>query len=349
MPRPSCVCANAGTVRLNFVRNDVFSFTSDNTDNTDIYHSLRALILMPFTVRATEADLVVLGIGQHFPLMAAALLARASPMPLAALDAATLEISHAFVNHSLASLTRARASIGKPAGSVVLVGSSVAVPNCSLHDVPADGEDAGAVGYAADPQEDAGRYRYLHSWRLNAQLNSISAHVASELGMPYLSLSRPSLQRADAAHGNETEGIEDCVHYCTPGPVDAWATLLYNLLQWREPVWQRRAAAGAQVFGKIDARSWVANKSVAARLELPCRPGGSLAGSDLRCGQALHDLDWWPYACGRPQGGSKAAVNSCVDAMLPRFAASARSAMATTMDAVLRTAVTHDPGCIKRE
>ena len=89
MPRPSCVCANAGTVRLNFVRNDVFSFTSDNTDNDDIYHSLRAIILMPFTVRATEADLVVLGIGQHFPLMAAALLARASPMPLAALDAAT--------------------------------------------------------------------------------------------------------------------------------------------------------------------------------------------------------------------------------------------------------------------
>ena len=109
---------------------------------------------------------------------------------------------------------------------------------------------------------------------------------------------------------------------------------------------RKRSSVGTSSSGSEHWHPAVRAQVAGARLELPCRPGGSLAGSDLRCGQALHDLDWWPYACGRPQGGGKAAVNSCVDAMLPRFAASARSAIPTTIDAVLRTAVTHDPGCI---
>ena len=166
--RRSFICTNAGAVRLNYVRNDLLAFTSSATDLRDIYRSLRVLILSTFSIRATAADLVVLGIGQHFPPMVETLLAHASPRPQAARDAATLALSHIFLNESLTSLARARAASGKQSGSVVLVGSNVAVPNCSLYEVPADHEAAGAADYAAGPQEDK-RYRYMHSCRSTAE------------------------------------------------------------------------------------------------------------------------------------------------------------------------------------
>ncbi|CAN0531880.1 unnamed protein product, partial [Laminaria digitata] len=35
----------------------------------------------------------------------------------------------------------------------------------------------------------------------------------------------PTLLRPDLHHGDG-----DCLHYCVPGPVDHWVTLLYNIL-----------------------------------------------------------------------------------------------------------------------
>jgi len=131
----------------------------------------------------------------------------------------------------------------------------------------------------------------------------------------------------------------------TPGPLDAWATLLYNLLQRREPVWQRRAdegGGGAQIFHQIDNRSWANLEKVASQLERPCERAA--AGSDPRCGQVLSDLGWWPFSCGLTRGPTKAATISCVDEVVSRLEGLARSAL-PAIDAAQRAPVTHDPGC----
>lgn len=59
-------------------------------------------------------------------------------------------------------------------------------------------------------------------------------YVARGAGIHYLDIAAPSAMRPDAAMarfwGDAGKVKEDCLHYCMPGPVDTWSTLIYNWL-----------------------------------------------------------------------------------------------------------------------
>lgn len=48
---------------------------------------------------------------------------------------------------------------------------------------------------------------------------------SAELGWNFIDVYTPTLSRMDSHVGGK-----DCLHYCSPGPVDHWAILLYNIL-----------------------------------------------------------------------------------------------------------------------
>lgn len=54
---------------------------------------------------------------------------------------------------------------------------------------------------------------------------------SAEDGWRLLDAYTPTVLRADGHHGVG----EDCLHYCVPGPVDHWVTLLYNILLSEAP------------------------------------------------------------------------------------------------------------------
>ena len=59
-------------------------------------------------------------------------------------------------------------------------------------------------------------------------------YVARGAGIHYLDIAAPSAMRPDAAMASFWADAgkvkEDCLHYCMPGPVDTWSTLIYNWL-----------------------------------------------------------------------------------------------------------------------
>ena len=148
---------------------------------------------------------------------------------------------------------------------------------------------------------------------------------------------RPAARGQRSTHS--TNAIEDCVHYCSPGPIDTWSTLLHNLLSSREPVWMPRPERLPRIYDAIDNQSWISTENVAHRLESFC---AQLAvAEDPRCGQALHSLAWWPYPC-TVDPKHRSMVTGCVDHLLPRLAALAST---LRLDDTLDAAVTTEPGC----
>jgi len=65
-------------------------------------------------------------------------------------------------------------------------------------------------------------------------MTSLIRYVARGAGIHYLDIAAPSAMRPDAAMarfwGDAGKVKEDCLHYCMPGPVDTWSTLIYNWL-----------------------------------------------------------------------------------------------------------------------
>lgn len=49
-------------------------------------------------------------------------------------------------------------------------------------------------------------------------------------GWKLLDAYTPTVLRADSHRGATSKRWQDCLHYCNPGPVDHWVTLLYNIL-----------------------------------------------------------------------------------------------------------------------
>ena len=71
-------------------------------------------------------------------------------------------------------------------------------------------------------------------WDLHKQFDKIAYSYANKTGMPVIDMS-PLDKRPDAHPANATlllhKAVDhDCLHYCTPGPVDVFSTLLLNML-----------------------------------------------------------------------------------------------------------------------
>ena len=103
------------------------------------------------------------------------------------------------------------------------------------------------------------------------------------------------------------------MHYCLPGVVDTWSTLLYNLLTSQrlrkalEPVEVATRLGGGRASPKSNARGsrffstnsseWLLMKGYAERFE-KCTVGGHGGG---RCEMRMQQQPWWAFHCIEPR------------------------------------------------
>lgn len=130
--------------RLIFVRNDLLLLTSSSADFNSAKRCDGYLTINSFVARATrDADVVVLGVGHHFPGSLDMALARfGKDTHFNNLPREVRMRYHAFfsanLNHTLSYLLKARAAWGHAAAaaSVLLVGTTTPVAGCSRFNRP---------------------------------------------------------------------------------------------------------------------------------------------------------------------------------------------------------------------
>ena len=70
-----------------------------------------------------------------------------------------------------------------------------------------------------------------HDWGWFPHQNAIARPQVEKVGGIFMDVDVMSLPRADGHLGYSWEKHKvDCLHYCTPGPMDTWVQLLYNIL-----------------------------------------------------------------------------------------------------------------------
>jgi hypothetical protein len=118
------------------------------------------------------------------------------------------------------------------ASSILVVGTTTPVAGCSRFAAPITPYEYSTASYAQRRTVDS------PMWLSYARTNQLGAFVARGLGVRFLDVAEASAMRPDGAMARfwrenwaRTGKIkEDCVHYCLPGPVDAWSTLVYDWL-----------------------------------------------------------------------------------------------------------------------
>jgi uncharacterized membrane protein YgcG len=231
--------ACADTTRLVYVRSDLLLWTHSVSD----YHAVQRCdgftILHPFVQRASrDADIVLLGVGHHFPrsLMLAEKWSYMGGEEAA--RRARIGFFSRNLNHTLSSLLWRRAAWGrKDPASVVLMGASTPVRGCERFHAPLAASDAISVaagGQSANGEAQSNVTANELRWTQYARYNEIARSLAATYDASFIDVAAPSALRADGAMGGYWPAGDarqrDCVHYCLPGVVDMWPTLLYNLL-----------------------------------------------------------------------------------------------------------------------
>ncbi|EOD08791.1 hypothetical protein EMIHUDRAFT_241085 [Emiliania huxleyi CCMP1516] len=277
------------TVRISFVRRDLLLFAMHQHEIGQVrrcnprFRELIGTSLYPR--RASIADAVVLSTGHHHPAVQEQLGRSADAFFTRSL------------NHTLQSIARLRAARGKPPASLVVLGATLPVPHCTRYSQPIDL----AEYLAADAGER--RVRYGNSWRRITRLNWVASTLARAAGASYLAVDELSARRPDAAMAQAAAAAEptseaakrvpDCLHYCQPGPTDAWSNLLLNLLaSWQRGGLRLPAAAGDGFFG-VEADKWVSMRGAGLHLERSSQRSADKAPS-------LTKEWWWPFGnCSR--------------------------------------------------
>ena len=259
-------------VRLNFVRNDLLIWTSQVEELRELGKqcaSGRAL-LQPFAGRVSDADILILGTGHHYPHI--------PPHDgREGRDSVFLQ----SLNHTLSNVLRVRAEAGHAPQSVVLLGAPVPVAGCSRFSAPITPTQALAANSSLNKWSD--------HWEQSSRFSQLTQRVAAERGINFIDVAPLSIQRPDdtlarwcrlsgldcyrreeqlrkqllkdAKQQRKTGHVEllstqkearrsvreasfqivpdadyleeDCLHTCLPGPVDEYVRLLYNLLRSR--------------------------------------------------------------------------------------------------------------------
>jgi hypothetical protein len=259
-------------VRLNFVRNDLLIWTSQVEELRELGKqcaSGRAL-LQPFAGRVSDADILILGTGHHYPHI--------PPHDgRESRDSVFLQ----SLNHTLSNVLRVRAEAGHAPQSVVLLGAPVPVAGCSRFSAPITPTQALAANSSLNKWSD--------HWEQSSRFSQLTQRVAAERGINFIDVAPLSIQRPDdtlarwcrlsgldcyrreeqlrkqllkdAKQQRKTGHVEllstqkearrsvreasfqivpdadyleeDCLHTCLPGPVDEYVRLLYNLLRSR--------------------------------------------------------------------------------------------------------------------
>ncbi|CAI5470069.1 unnamed protein product [Closterium sp. Yama58-4] len=68
-------------------------------------------------------------------------------------------------------------------------------------------------------------------WGNFKRQNELLRGVVEEMGAVFMDIEPMTALRPDGHRGRITEQKTDCLHYCSPGPEDAWSEYLYNIIQ----------------------------------------------------------------------------------------------------------------------
>ena len=283
------------TVRLNFVRNDLLTWTSQVDELRELGKqctSGRAL-LQPFAGRVRDADILILGTGHHYP--------HVPPHDgKESRDSVFLQ----SLNYTLSNVLRVRAEAGHAPQSVVLLGAPIPVAGCSRFSVPISPAQAFAANSSLNKWSD--------HWQQSSRFSQLTQRVAAERGVNFIDVAPLSIQRPDdtlarwcrlsgldcykreeqlrkqllkdAKQQRKTGYIEplstqtrrsvreasfqivpdadyleeDCLHTCLPGPVDEYVRLLYNLLRSRTFGARSPSTFNTSAIGQLDRRRFFA-------------------------------------------------------------------------------------------
>ncbi|CAI7776094.1 unnamed protein product [Closterium sp. NIES-53] len=69
------------------------------------------------------------------------------------------------------------------------------------------------------------------SWGNFKRQNELLRGVVEEMGAVFMDIEPMTALRPDGHRGRIMEQKTDCLHYCSPGPEDAWSEFLYNIIQ----------------------------------------------------------------------------------------------------------------------
>ena len=277
-------------VRLSFVRSDLLLWTHDQTETKAVARCDAILFNYRWAQQAIlDADVLVLGIGQHF----SSKIYHAPPK----LQHKVYAFFTGNLNRTLSSLRTLRASHGRnDPSSVVVVGASLPMPRCervarpmTLTEAMAS-EAAGATMHAYGPS-------YWHSMRLN----QLAQWVARDKGASFLDLATLSIMRGDDSlvrGRNEapspTVGYAqaDCMHYCLPGVVDTFSQLLYNLFERRAANFSTAASRGEPIRRFFSTANWLTERGAARRLETCNRTCHNTLFASVA---PYSSYSWWPW------------------------------------------------------
>jgi len=319
------------TVRLSFVRSDVLLFSRHMHEFRVLrgcHHRHNNLVAGSFQQRAAMADVVLLSTGHHYPVF----------FETVVRGVARDAFFTRNLNHTLLSVARLRAERGHAAASLVVLGATLPVPHCTLYHEPIPLGEYLAADAAALPTP-----RWAGSWRQISRINWVAKALTEAAGGSFLAVDEISARRPDAAMAHIwseassrraasgragrastalNEAVEDCLHYCQPGPPDTWSNLLLNLLaSWREGGNGSAASVGdgargggggggrrlgrrgrapfrAEVEGgrgsgffSISSTEWLKTRGAAAHLE----HGAGCSPSCVPDQALLIDQWWWPF------------------------------------------------------
>ena len=269
--------ACGGQVRLSFERADALLWDGVvRTANGASAHAFTCACLngmmvhRAFIERARTADVVVLGVGQHYAAL---------------VEDTALQHRHLTYSFFARNLNRTLATLAaaNPNASRVIVGASAPIPGCSIPGrFTAPARAAAVLMHESDAVPSN---RYAVSWGHNARLNTLAREVALEVGASYIDLTTLSASRADDALGRFSRAtFEDCVHYCMPGVVDEFARLVQSALAARTDGPPSRRDEWRSV---IDNATWLGMRGAGSHLETYLSRRRNHSGDEL-----LRNAQW---------------------------------------------------------
>ena len=181
-------------VRAVFVRSDLLLWSNHHWEYTQARKMDTTVKGGSFLYRAVAADLVLYGIGHHFPRI----IDRADKMGAAE----QLEARRAFfmrnLNHTLASTIAHRAAAGHHPSTVTLLGATTPVSGCSRYTRPISLTESLASG-----AEDQPTNQYTQRWQMMPRFNQ----VATAIHHPSVHRTAPHMRQ----YGHATNS-------CSPSP-----------------------------------------------------------------------------------------------------------------------------------
>jgi len=288
-------------VRAVFVRSDLLLWSNHHWEYTQARRTDTTVKGGSFIQRSIEADLVLYGLGHHFPRI----MDRAEKMGALEQQQSRRAFFLRNLNYTLASTIAHRARFGRHPATVTLIGTSSPVSGCSRFARPISLADS--LGASAEERE---LNQYNVRWQMMPRFNRIAKWLAADLGASFLDVAAISAQRPDAAMARFWPKAgsldEDCLHYCMPGPIDTWTRLLHG--HWLRLAVELGMPASAvdgvsrsgsgggwhemrpRAFFASNMTRWLGERNAANSIER-CGPRASLPG--LACIDSIVSRHWW--------------------------------------------------------